>query len=99
MRILFLHRLRNFGVAERHLVELAIGLAQRGHEIVVLTFYDAPKVRALLEPSGVRVVSLDKTGRWDMVGFGLRLVRTLVQEHPDIAHGYLGFANALLVLT
>src|SRR3954469_21382655 len=99
MKLLFLHRFRNFAGAERQLIELANGLAAKGHEVVVVGFYASPRVQALLDPARVRFVSLEKSGRWDMPGFGWRLLRTLRRERPDIAHAYLGFANALLVLT
>lgn len=99
MKMLFLHRFRNFAGAERQLVELARGLSDRGHQITVVTFYRSGQVTALLEPAGVRVISLDKSGRWDLAGFIWRLLRTLRRERAEIVHGYLGFANALLALT
>jgi glycosyltransferase involved in cell wall biosynthesis len=99
MKILFLHRFRNFAGAERQLVELARGLAERGHAITVVTFYASDRVSSLLEPAGIRVISLDKSGRWDLAGFGWRLLRVLRRERADLVHGYLGFANAVLALT
>ena len=48
--------------------------------------------------AGVPVISLEKRGRWDVLGFLLRLVRLLRQEKPDILHGYLGTPNILTVL-
>jgi glycosyltransferase involved in cell wall biosynthesis len=106
MKILFLHRFkdvagveREFGGAERQLADLVCGLQRRGHEVTLVTFYPGGGMLADVERAGVRVVSLDKTGRWDIPGFLFRLVRVLRRERPEIVHGYLGLANSLLALT
>ena len=49
--------------------------------------------------AGLRIVSLRKRGRWDVIPFLFRLVRELRANRADIVHGYLGMANALLILT
>jgi glycosyltransferase involved in cell wall biosynthesis len=99
MKIVFLHRFKVVGGAERQLVELARGLHQRGHEVTLVTFYPGGVMLGDAERAGLRIVSLDKSGRWDVIPFLLRLIRTLARERADVVHGYLGFANALLVLT
>ena len=106
MKILFLHRFkdvegveREFGGAERQLVDLACGLQSRGHAVTLVTFYPGGGMLADAERAGVRTISLDKSGRWDIPGFLWRLGRTLRRERADCVHGYLGLANALLVLT
>ena len=106
MKILFLHRFkdvegveREFGGAERQLVDLACGLQSRGHAVTLVTFYPGGGMLADAERAGVRIVSLDKSGRWDIPGFLWRLGRTLRRERADCVHGYLGLANTLLVLT
>ena len=99
MKIVFLHRFKVVGGAERQLVELARGLHQRGHEVTLVTFYPGGVMLGDAERAGLRILSLDKAGRWDVIPFVLRLIRTLRRERADIAHGYLGMANALLALT
>jgi glycosyltransferase involved in cell wall biosynthesis len=106
MKILFLHRFkdvvgveREFGGAERQLVDLVCCLQRRGHEVTLVTFYPGGGMLADAANAGVRIVSLDKTGRWDIPGFLLRLVHVLRRERPEIVHGYLGLANSLLALT
>lgn len=106
MRILFLHRFKNvegaereFGGAERQLVDLTRGLRAAGHDVTLVTFYPGGEMLADAVRDGVRVLSLNKRGRWDVVPFLLRLIRTLRAERADVLHGYLGLANALLVLT
>ncbi len=106
MKILFLHRFkdvmdgeREFGGAERQLIDLARGLRRLGHEVVLLTFYTGGEMLTDADRDGVRIVSLHKSGRWDVLPFLLRLVRAVRAERADVLHGYLGLANALLVLT
>jgi glycosyltransferase involved in cell wall biosynthesis len=106
MKILFLHRFkddsngeREFGGAERQLVDLARRLRALGHDVVLLTFYSGGEMLGEADRGGVRIVSLHKAGRWDMLPFLTRLVRALREERADVVHGYLGLANALLVLT
>jgi hypothetical protein len=61
----------------------------------VLVFYGGGELEADLLKRGVRVESLAKAGRWDVVGFSYRLLRSLRRERPDILHGYLGTENVL----
>ena len=44
------------------------------------------------------VVSLEKRGRWDLMGPFLRLARALRRSRPNIVHGYLPDANLLSLL-
>jgi len=46
----------------------------------------------------VRVVSADKRGRWDLVGFMLRLYRAVRDLRPQIVHGYMYGANEIALL-
>ena len=99
MKLVLLHRFKTFGGAERQLIELARGLHKRGHDVSLITFYPPGDFTRDLSEAGVPVISLDKKHRWDIAGFMWRLIRTMRREHPDVVHGYLGFANALLVMT
>lgn len=93
MKIAFLTRATRAGGAERQLMVLARGLARRGHEINVLSFYDPTG-----EQDGVPVIGLGKSGRWDTAGFFLRLIATLRRLRPHIVHSYLPVANMLAVM-
>jgi glycosyltransferase involved in cell wall biosynthesis len=64
----------------------------------VLVFYGGGELEADLLKRGVRVQSLGKSGRWDLVGFSFRLLRAVRRERPDILHGYLGTENLLSTL-
>jgi glycosyltransferase involved in cell wall biosynthesis len=97
-RVFFLARSLGRGGAERQLVALAIGLARRGHDVAVVTFYDGGVFLAELVRAGVRVIELGKKGRWDVLPFLHRLVRVLRDERPTVLHGYLPVANILTAI-
>lgn len=97
MKILFLTRSLNCGGAERQLVLLARGLHQRGHDVAVALFYSGGPLEADLREASVRILPLNKRGRWDLLGFLTRLVRTVLHERPDLLHGYIGNLMTLLV--
>jgi glycosyltransferase involved in cell wall biosynthesis len=98
MKILFLARSLELGGAERQLVSLAIGLQERGHSVCVATFYSGGVFADELIRAGVRHVSLEKRGRWDLLGFLCRFRRCVRSEKPDILHSYLPTANIVTVL-
>jgi glycosyltransferase involved in cell wall biosynthesis len=96
MKIILFIRSLVYGGAQRQIIALARGLHQRGHEVVVLTFYPGGELEQDVQDTGVRLRSLDKQGRWDIVpGFLSRLIALVRAEQPDIVYGYLGGPNAL----
>ena len=97
MKILFLTRSLNVGGAERQLVLLARGLHQRGHDVAVALFYSGGPLEADLREASVRILPLNKRGRWDVVGFLTRLVRTVLHERPDLLHPYIGNLMTIFV--
>lgn len=77
------------------MVELAKALDKKLFEVTVFTFYPGGALEQELAGSGVRIVSLSKSGRWDVLRFFSRLVRHLRRLRPDIVHGYLDLSNLL----
>lgn len=98
MTIQFLTRSLYYGGAERHLVELAKGLSERGHSVRVAVLYGGGALAQDLHDAGVPVVTLDKRGRWDVLGFLRRLLRCVRREKPDVVYGYLSVPNLLTIL-
>jgi glycosyltransferase involved in cell wall biosynthesis len=94
VRIGFLARSLNVGGAERQLILLANGLADRGHGVAVFLFYASGAIVDGLRP-GVQVYQLDKGGRWDIVRFARRLNAAVRQFNPEVLHGYLPIPNLL----
>jgi glycosyltransferase involved in cell wall biosynthesis len=95
IKIAFLIRDLNYGGAQRQLVTLVKGLPSDVFEIAVLYFYENGPLVKELESSHIKVICLDKKGRWDTLSFLSNLYRTLQKIKPDVLHGYLGEANLL----
>ncbi len=83
------------GGAERQAVLLAQGLKARGHRVAVMVFYGGGALETDLTESGVRLIQLDKRGRWDTVAFLWRLVRAIRREQPAVIYSFLTVANLL----
>jgi glycosyltransferase involved in cell wall biosynthesis len=98
VKIVFLVRSLDYGGAERQVVALAQGLLRAGHQTIVVSFYPGGAFTKNLIAAGVEVQSLEKRGRWDVFGFGLRLIRRLRVLTPEVLHSYLGVPNILTVL-
>ncbi len=96
-KIAFLIRDLNYGGAQRQLVTLVKELAKQGFNITVLYFYSGGFLEKDLEDSRVKIISLEKQGRWDLFGFFWRLVYTLKHIQPDVLHGYLSESNLLTI--
>lgn len=97
MNILFLIRSLDCGGAERQLVVLARELHQRGHKVSVAVCYSGGPLEADLKEASVRMISLNKRGRWNVVGFLVRLIRTVRSERPDLLHTYIVDLMAVFV--
>lgn len=95
MKIVFLARALGPGGAERQLALMAAGLQRRGHDVAVATFYPGGTFRQGVADAGARHISLEKRGRWDVLGFLRRLRRLLRQERPDILYSLLPPANII----
>ena len=98
LRVLLLIRSLGLGGAERQLVHLALGLAQRGCRVSVAFFYGAGPLLSALEGSGVRLVDLRKRGRWDVVRFSRHLRDCVRRERPHVIYSFLGGANVFAAL-
>jgi glycosyltransferase involved in cell wall biosynthesis len=97
MKILFFIRSLDLGGSQRQLALLATGLARRGHDVAVATFYPGAMEQALAR-AGVRIVPLNKAGRWDVVAPLWRLSRLLHREHADAIYSFLPTQTTLAAL-
>lgn len=95
LRVCFLIRSLERGGAERQLLEITAGLDPHEFDVTVLTFYDGGAFLPEFTSRGIRVVSLQKGGRWDLILFFLRLVRELRRRRPHVLHGCLVIANEI----
>jgi len=96
IRVFFLIRSLEIGGAERQLVEIARGLDKKKFAVTVATFYGGGGFRPQMEAiEGVRLVSLDKKGRWDLLPFLTHLWKAVGACGPDIVFGDMSPANEL----
>jgi glycosyltransferase involved in cell wall biosynthesis len=100
-RIVFLIRSLDYGGAERHLLTLARFLDKERFSVTVLCFYPGGALEDELKAScgsdGVRLISLNKRGRWDLLRFSWRLVKQLRVIRPHVLHSFLVEPNLLSV--
>lgn len=98
MKIFFLIRALTYGGAERQLTVLSKGLSERGHDVVIGTFYSGGPLEKELVNTQVRVIALNKHSRWDLVGFILRLIAVVRAERPNVIYGFLWDPNLLTII-
>src|ERR1051325_5642222 len=96
-RLALLIRSLDYGGAERHLLTLSRALDKERFSVTVLHFYPGGRLEDELKASGVPVISLDKSGRWDVLRFSWKLVRQLRGIRPDVMHSFLVEPNLLTV--
>lgn len=87
-----------YGGAQRQLVELAKGLHKRGHSIVVIVCHAGEPLEKDLHNAGVRLEFVYRGKPWNILGFFLRLRKTIARAKPDVLHGYLEMPNIFSTL-
>ncbi len=95
IRVVFLIRSLNRGGTERQLATLARSLDRSRFTLTVLTFYAGGSYAKEISDLGIPVISLDKRGRWDLLGFFWRLINELRQLKPQILYSFLVEPNTL----
>ena len=98
VNLVFLIRNLGIGGAERQLVALATNLDRNKFDVTVLTLYGVGEFLKDLTRAGVRTVSLNKKGRWDLSSITRHLMRVIRELKPDILHSYLPGQNLLAVM-
>src|SRR5437763_6063744 len=93
LRIVLLTRALDMGGAQRQLIYLARGLAGRGHDVHVLSFYGGGELQGTVDDPAVKVSDLGKLGRWDLLRFANRARSRLADLRPDVIYSFLTPAN------
>lgn len=96
--LVLLARKLDQGGAERQLVTLAKALRERGQDIHVVLFYAGGVFDGELAAAGVPVHYAGKRGRWDVVGFLLRLTLILRRLRAVVIYSFLDLPNILAAL-
>lgn len=97
MKIMLVTRWLGQGGTERQVVLTANALVARGHDVLLAVFYSGGVLEVDLD-SRVRLIRLEKSGRWDMLGFMVRLRRLMRVERPDVINSYLAIPNLCVSL-
>jgi glycosyltransferase involved in cell wall biosynthesis len=88
MRVLHISSARTFGGGERHLLDLARGLSQRGHEVFVALSADSPLHEALAAVTRHNVFTLSLRNALDL-GSALKLSRLARALKVEIIHAHV----------
>ncbi len=89
-KILIFTRSLNAGGSERQLVLLAKSLHSLGFHVSVMVYYGDGKFCSDLVDAGVSLINLKKSGRWDLISFGLQTIREINKFKPDVIYTFIG---------
>lgn len=88
MRILHVSSARTFGGGERHLVDLANALAERGHDVLAALVPASPIREKLSAVPACNILTMRLRGALDVAG-ALRLARFMHERQIEIVHAHL----------
>jgi len=98
MKVMLLVRDLAVGGSQRQLAVLAAGLARRGHIVVVCVLYAGGALEAMLDNSGVRLMAIGKSSRWNVVQ-PLAQLRSMIRiEDPDLLYAFLPTQTTIAAL-
>jgi glycosyltransferase involved in cell wall biosynthesis len=94
--IVLFARSLEIGGAEVQITALARGLSNRpDFRVTVVCLYPRGPLLDELKKADVSVVSLEKRGRWDLIGFVPRMIMELRRLAPDVLLSFLAPPNIL----
>lgn len=95
--MLFIRSL-GIGGAERQLLLLARELGEK-HDVTVVTFYDDKQYDFIADgETSYKYKTLNKKSRWDMLGFSMRLLKTVIIINPDVIYAFMNTASVFSLL-
>jgi glycosyltransferase involved in cell wall biosynthesis len=97
-KVLVLIRSLNIGGAEKQLLTLMKNIDRTRIEPVIVTFYSGGDLLPDFSECQTRVLSAQKSGRWDIFDFFSKLIKIIRSENPDVVLSYLVAANLLAVI-
>lgn len=86
------------GGAQVQLVLLAKELRRRGVPVEVVTFYSGGELEQALTDVGIPIVSLQKSGRWDVFQFAFHFIKYVRYTRPAVVYSFLPDAGLLALL-
>lgn len=97
-RLVLLARKLDQGGAETQIVTLAKAMKAKGSDVHVLLFYTGGVFDDELVAAGIPTHFVGKRGRWDAVGFFVRLIGSLRKLRPTTIYSFLDLPNILATL-
>ena len=98
MRIMLLVRDLAVGGSQRQLAALGAGLARRGHEVAVVVLYGGGALESMLADSGARLLTIGKSGRWNVLRPFAQLRAMIRHENPDVLYAFLPTQTTIAAL-
>lgn len=96
--IFILIRSLNLGGAERQVSVLAEALHAQGRKVTIGVFYSGGILEHQLRAKGINILSLQKKGRWDLIGWFWRYLKTLQQLQPNVIYSFLTTSNIVATI-
>jgi len=84
-------------VPNRQVSVLAKALHNKGYHVTIGVFYSGGALEKDLRQEGVSIYSLDKKGRWDLVGWFKRYLKTIRDVNPDVIYSFLTTSNIVAI--
>ncbi len=92
-RIVILVRRLDQGGAQRQLLAIAVGLRLAGWDVHVVLFYPGGVFEKELVSRGIPLHLPGKRGRWDVIGFVVRLATCLRGLRPTVIYSFMDVPN------
>ena len=98
MKVTLLAWSREYGGAERQLVNLARGLRRRGHDVLVFVFFPNVYVESALREADTAYRVLGVRGRWDAYRYVVRFLAEVLNRDQEVVYAFLQVPNLLTAL-
>lgn len=99
MKVLQVIPLLCSGGAEKFTIDLSNALANKGHQVVLVTLFDKSSKSTLedyVDSKKVKRISLHKSKGLDIRCF-IRLLNLIKKEKPDVVHGHVGAIKYMML--
>jgi glycosyltransferase involved in cell wall biosynthesis len=88
---------REWGGAERQLVNLACGLRRRGHDVLVVVFFPNRYVESALRETDTPYRVVGVRGRWDAYRYLVHFLAAVLNRDHEVVYAFLQVPNLLTV--
>lgn len=98
MRIVLLIRDLDLGGAQRQMTQIAVGLSQRGHRVVVACWRPGGYFESRLGDAGIRIIALTSNWRGDIYRPAMQLRAILQAERTEVLYCLMPVENLIGLL-